>query len=255
MQLTDDQRRSLYTDGYVRLPGAVPREKVHAALRAINASLGSEGMDPAKLVTYRAQSYCPELQQSPYITGLLTDTPVWSAAESVIGEGRIRPVRGGQIALRFPTMDEPPREPQPHLDGMYTPTNGVPEGTIANFTALIGVLLSDLTGPYAGNFTVWPGTHHIYERYFREHGPQSLLNGMPPVELPEPVQVTGQAGDVFLVHYQLAHGIAGNSSPHIRYAIFFRLLHVDHDQLHWECMTDIWREWAGMRDLTGLVRA
>jgi len=29
--------------------------------------------------------------------------------------------------------------------------------------------------------------------------------------------------------------------------IFFRLSHADHDALHWECMTDIWREWEGMR--------
>jgi hypothetical protein len=24
---------------------------------------------------------------------------------------------------------------------------------------------------------------------------------------------------------------------------------VDHEAVHWQCMTDIWREWAGMRDL------
>ena len=250
MGLTQEQKRRLYEDGYVKLPGVVPRDRVDAALRAINASLGSEGIDPAKLPTFRSRSYAPELQNSPHITALLNDTPLWGAAESAIGEGSIKAVESGQIALRFPVMD-PPGEPHPHLDGMYTPTNGVPKGTIANFTALVGVLLSDLPGPYAGNFTVWPGTHHHYERYFRERGPQSLLEGMPAVELPEPVQATGKAGDAFLVHYQLAHGIAGNGSPHIRYAIFFRLHHVEHDSMHWECMTDIWREWAGMREFTG----
>jgi hypothetical protein len=72
---------------------------------------------------------------------------------------------------------------------------------------------------------------------------------MPALPLPPPLQITGQAGDAVLCHYQLAHGIAGNGAPHIRYAVYFRLHHVDHEQLHWECMTDIWREWAGMRDL------
>jgi hypothetical protein len=247
MELTDAQKQRLYEDGYVHLPGIVPREKVDAALRAINASLGSEGIDPAKLTTFRAQTYAPEVTRTPYISGLLNDTPLWSVAESAIGPGQIKPVSSGQIALRFPVMDQP-GEPRPHIDGMYTPTNGVPEGTIANFTALVGVLLSDLPAGYAGNFTVWPGTHRIYEQYFREHGPQALLEGMPRVDLPEPVQITGRAGDAVLVHYQLAHGIAGNGSPHIRYAIFFRLHHVDHESMHWECMTDIWREWAGMRD-------
>lgn len=248
MELTGVQKQVLYEDGYVKLPGIVPRESVDEALRAINSSLGVEGVHPDNLTRFRAQSYCPELQQSPPITGLLTDSPLWRLAESAIGPGKVSPVKSGQIALRFPTID-PPREPQPHMDGMYTPTNGVPEGTIRNFTALIGVLLSDLPRGYAGNFTVWPGTHRLYESYFREKGPQSLLEGMPQVELPESEQVTGRAGDAVLAHYQLGHGIAGNSSPHIRYAIFFRLHHVGHDALHWECMTDIWREWEGMQEV------
>ena len=100
-----------------------------------------------------------------------------------------------------------------------------------------------------GNLTVWPGSHLLYEQYFRDRGPQALLEGMPTVPLPEPRQLTGQPGDAVLCHYQLGHGIAANTSPNIRYAIYFRLKHVDHDAIHWECMTDIWREWAGMRDV------
>ena len=252
MDLTREQKQALYEQGFVKLPGIVPQELVNTARRAINASLGSQGIDPARLTTFRAQSYCPELQRDPAITNLLTTSPAWSLAESAIGRGKIKPVKGGQIALRFPTM-ESPADPRPHLDGMYTPTNGVPEGTIANFTALVGVFLSDVIQEFAGNFTVWPATHRLYETYFREHGPQSLLDGMPPVELPAPQQVTARAGDAVLCHYQLAHGIAGNGSPNIRYAIFFRLHHVDHDELHWECMTDIWREWEGMQEIARSV--
>ena len=248
--LTDEQKRQFQQDGFLTLPGIVPRERVDAALRAINASLGERGMHPDELPTLRARSYAPELQDAPAITGLLHETPLWGLAESAIGPGRIRPVGRGQIALRFPVTTEP-AEPRPHIDGMYSPTNGVPKGEIRNFTALVGVLLSDLPGVAAGNFTVWPGTHRLYEGYFREHGPQALLEGMPRVALPAPRQITGQAGDAVLCHYQLAHGIAGNGSPHIRYAIFFRLSHVDHDNVHWECMTDIWREWEGMRGVGG----
>src|SRR5207248_11508361 len=65
--------------------------------------------------------------------------------------------------------------------GMHSPTNGVPEGVIRNFTMLVAVFLSEVAGPYSGNFTVWPGTHHEYERYFSQHSPQSLLEGMPPI--------------------------------------------------------------------------
>lgn len=250
MELTREQKQEFCDNGYIKLPGVVPMERVHQARRAINASLGQNGMDPAQLTRFRAQTYCPELTKEPVITDLYNATPIKELAESAVGAGQIRPVGSGQIALRFPSMD-PPREPGPHLDGMYTPTNGVKEGTIANFTALVGVFLSDLPEPYAGNFTVWPGTHTLFERYFRERGPQALLEGMPKVDLPQPEQFLGRAGDAALVHYQLAHGIAGNGSPNIRYAIFFRLSHVDHERYHWECMTDIWAEWSGMREIVG----
>lgn len=248
MELTNEQKRAIYENGYVHLPGIVPRELMRDALRAINSSLGNEGIDPSQLQKFRAQSYCPELQRTRHITNLLYESPLWELAGSAIGPGRVSPVGGGQIALRFPTM-EPPREPDPHIDGMYTPTNGVPKGTIANFTALVGVFLSDVPDEYSGNFTVWPGTHRVYEQYFREKGPQALLEGMPEVGLPEPRQVTASAGDAVIAHYQLGHGIAGNASPNIRYAIFFRLSHVNHDSVHWECMTDIWLEWEGMREV------
>ncbi len=232
--------------GVLKLPGIVPPELVARARRAINAHIGENGIDPAQLNRYRAQSYCEGLGGTECITDLYNATPIKAVAESLIGEGKVRPVKGGQIALRFPSMDETPRLPRPHLDGMYSPTNGVKEGTIANFTALVGVFLSDVPEPWMGNFTYWPGTHTLYEAYFRENGPQSLLNGLPPIDLPEPVQFTGKAGDAALVHYQMGHGISGNISPNIRYAIFFRLSHVDHDKYHWECMTDIWKEWAGV---------
>ncbi len=247
MIISDAQQQEFYGNGFIKLPGIVPRAVVDAALQAINASLGAHGMAPDQLPTFRAQTYCPTLTDTSSITDLLHASPLWSLAESAVGVGKVRPVRSGQIALRFPTTDTL-GDPQPHIDGMYTPTNGVPEGTIASFTALIGVFLSDLPHDNMGNFTVWPGTHRLYADYFRAHGAQALLAGMPRVALPAPTQVTGHAGDAVLCHYQVGHGIAGNSSPHIRYAVFFRLTHVDHDARRWECMTDIWREWGGLQD-------
>lgn len=247
LELTPPQRGSLAADGYVLLPGIVPRAAVEAALHAINRSLGSDGLPPERLTQYSAQSYCPPLQGSPLIAGLFNDSPLRSVCESVIGSGSIRPVRGGQIALRFPNTDSP-RTPGAHIDGMYTPTNGVAQGTIANFTALVGVFLSDVPTADAGNFTVWPGSHRLHEAYFRERGPQSLLQGMPRVDMPEPRQITARAGDAVLCHYLLGHGVAANASPHIRYAIFFRLTHVDHDSMKWESMTDMWRQWPGMQE-------
>ncbi len=248
LEITLAQKRTLYENGFVKLPGLVSQELVHNALRAINSSLGSKGMDPTQLSIFRSQSYCPEIRPTTYITDLLYASPLWSLAESAIGVEAIQPVESGQIALRFPTMNTP-QEPEPHIDGMYTPTNGVPKGQILNFTALIGIFLSDIPDKFMGNFTIWPGTHHIYSDYFRQHGPQSLLNGMPPVSLPTPVQITARAGDAVLCHYLLGHCAVGNTSPFIRYSIFFRLMHKNHESWRWETMIDPWIEWAGMQEV------
>lgn len=247
MKLTPNQKQKLYTDGYVKIPGVIPHFMVEEAVRAINHSLG-EGIDPAQMMTFRQRSFCPELQRTPVITDLFNKTPALALAESAIGQGKIQPVRGGQIALRFPLLLDPPLPPTPHLDGMHGKYNGVPEGEIRNFTMLVGVALSDVTTDYAGNLTVWPGTHHIYEQYFRERGPQALLEGMPKVDLPEPAQLTARAGDVMLVHYEVSHSAAPNVSPYPRYAIYFRLKHVDHDTHPREAMTNIWMDWEEMRE-------
>ncbi|MBM7563073.1 phytanoyl-CoA dioxygenase family protein [Paenibacillus sacheonensis] len=248
MKLSFEQKASMLKNGYIHVPGVIPKVMVDQAMRQINHSVG-EGMDPAKMPTYRSQSFCPELQDLPVIAGLFNDTPVKALVEDLIGHGEAKPVGSGQIALRFPTLQDPPKRPQPHLDGMYTPFNGMEEGTIGNFTMLVGVLLSPVRDDYAGNFTVWPGTHALYESYFREHGPEALLNGMPPVELPEPIQTKGEPGDVFLVHYQLAHGVATNVSPLTRYAIFFRVKHSEHEA-DWKApMKDIWLHWPGIREI------
>ncbi|HZG86265.1 phytanoyl-CoA dioxygenase family protein [Paenibacillus sp.] len=247
MKLSYDQKKQLIDDGYVRIPGVVPPAMIRNALQAINHSIGS-GMDTEKMPIYRAQSFCPELQQAPVIGDLFDRTPAIDLVASALdGRDSFRRGKGAQIALRFPMLQDPPPRPAPHLDGMYTPTNGVKEGTIASFTALVGILLSDLPETNAGNFTAWPGSHRQFEQYFREHGPEALLNGLPPVELPEPRQITGRAGDMILCHYLLGHGIAPNVSPNIRYAVFFRMTHVDHE---WrKPMTDMWMHWGGVRDI------
>ncbi len=88
------------------------------------------------------------------------------------------------------------------------------------------MVLSEIANADMGNLTVWPGSHLQYEQYFRDGGPEALLQGMPEVPLAEPRQLTGQPGDAVRCHYQLGHGNAGNNSPHIRYAIYLRLKHV-----------------------------
>ena len=236
------QKRRLVRDGYLRVPGLVPRERVDSALALINRSLGERGLPPDRLKELRARSYCPELVRAPEIQALYAETPARALAEAAIGP--VRPPEEGQIALRFP--EGQPREIFPHIDGMYTPDNGVPAGTLVHFTALLGVFLSDVPGPQAGNLTVLPGSQRILEAHFRQHGTGALTN-LPPLGPCRPRPLLGRAGDVVLAHYALAHAAAANLSPHIRYAVFFRLYHADHERFGTGPLTDLWGQWQGLR--------
>ena len=70
-----------------------------------------------------------------------------------------------------------------------------------------------------------------------------------PLEMPQPQMMTARPGDAFFVHYQVAHAAAPNISPHPRYAIYFRLRHVDHKAQLFETLTDIWLGWDGMHEI------
>jgi hypothetical protein len=242
VELTHNQKKHLYEKGYVVLRGVVPEIMVNEAKRSINRAL-----DP---IASREQ--LDQLRSSDILVDLYYKTPAQQLVHSVMHSEQLEPISSTQIALRFPHLREKQGRVVPHLDGIHAPGNGVKEGTIANFTALMGVLLSDLPETDAGNFMVWPGSHLKFAEYFREHGAEALLEGMPRIDWPEPpVQIIGKAGDVVLVHYLMGHTASYNYSPNIRYAAFYRLAD-KRIKLNWqESMTDLWKYWPGMQGFTG----
>jgi hypothetical protein len=241
-----EETRALLAEGYVLWPGLVARDRVDAALGAINASLGQEGIARDALDTMRAQTFCPELANAPPILDLYRGTQLAALARAAVGPERVRDPGVGQIALRFPSPRASRVEPRPHIDGMPQPLNGVAPGTIYHFTALAAVFLSDTDGPFQGNFTVWPGTHRELASHFGAHGTDVLLQRFPPIALPAPRQLVVRAGDALLAHYLLAHSAAPNLGPHVRYAVFFRLFHDAHDPASTATLVDLWREWDGV---------
>lgn len=244
MKLTHAQLRAIHDDGYVKVENVIPRIMVDAALRAINANIG-RGMPPDQMARFGARSFCPELQSAPALIGLFNDTPLRSLLSSALGCD-LAPVTSCQIALRFPVLVDPPPAPGAHLDGIATPDNGGTPGELWSFTSLVGVFLSDTPSSDMGNFTAWPGSHERYAVHFREHGTEKLANGAPAIALGPPRPVLAHAGDAAICHYQLGHGITANTSPYIRYAVFFRILHPNHGAEKWDVLTDIWRHWPGV---------
>ena len=89
--LRPEQKQQLREEGYVLLPGAVPRELVETALGAINHSLGSEGMAKDALPGFRARTFTPELVTAPAILDLYGKSELVAAAGEAIGS--VKPPR------------------------------------------------------------------------------------------------------------------------------------------------------------------
>lgn len=239
----EDWRVRLRRDGYAVFPRLCPEALVAAARAAIDRDLAAN-YDPKRQIEYDHISSCPDLRRARVLMALLLKSGIREKLDEAIGFRRLAYDPRAQVALRRARNAAAPRPPEAHIDGLPTPHNGVPADVLVlNFTALVGVFLSPVHRDFSGNFTVWPGSHHILERHFREHGPEALRNGMPAVPLGEPVQLRAAPGDVVLCHYQIAHAAADNLSDTDRYAIYFRLWLKDIDQRRWDLMTNIWRGW------------
>ena len=241
-------RSSFKTNGYYHFPQLLSPDLIRVARNRIEQELATN-YDPARQVEYENQSYCPGLRKSAEIMGLFHSAPVRDVLESLVNRKQME-CDSGQIAIRRAHNVAQIEPPYPHIDGIPTPDNGMQEAEITPFSMLIGVFLSDVVTDFAGNFTVWPGSHVLIESYFRERGQSAVREGMPSIPLGAPKQLLSKIGDVVVCHYQLAHAAAVNTSDNDRYAIFFRLRHRELDpdnkayaRNRWEHLTDLWSGW------------
>ena len=248
MILDKTQLHRMYRDGFIVLPQAVSIELTTAARQAINHDLGESGLIPDQLPVLREKGYCPDLCCAPVITDLANRSNIRHVAEQLLGA--LQPITKSWILLRFPGPSSGEGAgPIGHIDGIGTGVNGTPAGRInRNFTLMAVVYLHDLPDVNAGNFTVWPGSHWMIRDYFDRNGPQALKDGMPCLDYErDPVVITGKQGDVVLCHHLLVHGPSPNTSANIRYAAIFRIRHRDLDTVGHDALTDMWREWPGVR--------
>lgn len=231
----------LRAQGYVHFAGITPEHLLTSARKAIDLDLSSN-YDPQRQLEYDNQSFCPDLRGSPPIINLLIESPILKVLDEAFGLEKIAWDKG-QIAIRRAHNTPKPSPPVAHIDGFSSGLNGLDEGKIYNHTVTVGVFLTPTTTVFAGNFTVWPGSHYIYERYFRERGPRAMKEPMPTLDIGQPVQLMCGVGDVVLAHYQLGHNAAVNTSDFDRIAVFFRIwLHgVELDR--WHYLTNIWEGW------------
>lgn len=221
--LSHDELLFFRDNGYLQVRDIVPRALVDAALRIINMELGRVGGG-----MQRNQLGHPVLGggvgASAAVVHLLTQTPLFTLAQRLLGRAKCSVPREGQVALVFPRDGTPPPEhprSQWHIDGLET-------GSYSPFTMLIGVSLSDQMTEFAGNFTVFPGSHTILQarckaNMERKSDQHDLINSNPLaaalIDRPDvgPArQLLARAGDAVFAHQKLAHSAGMNFSPNIR---------------------------------------
>jgi Phytanoyl-CoA dioxygenase (PhyH) len=242
LAVTQRRFEHLRRNGWALFPSAVPHDLVAAATDAIHTDR-AQHHDPRRQSEYDHISYCPDLRDKPPIGELLTHSPAKAILDRALGWNEIEH-DCGQVAIRQAHNSDNPYPPKPHIDGIGTGRNGrAPGSEISNFTALVGVFLTRVDTEFAGNFTVWPGSHNRLEAYFRNRGPDAAQEGMPQIELGDPVQLFANPGDVVVCHYQLAHSAAVNVSSNDRIAVYFRVWLKGIENRRWELLTNIWNGW------------
>ena len=239
-----DWRASLRERGYAHWSRVVPPAMLDAARAAIAEDLRLH-YDAAREREYSSRTYCPAIVAARPILDLVEASPVRGLLDDAIGFDALGR-SDGQIAIRWAHNVDREFAPDWHIDGISSPDNGVPPGALDTLTAIVGVFLTTQPRAFAGNLTVWPGSHERLARHFRERGPQSLYEPLPEVDLGAPEQLVCEAGDVVLMHYLLAHDAAVNTSGVDRIAVYFRTLlrAIDDGRWdRWECLADPWRGW------------
>jgi hypothetical protein len=197
--LTREQLREFGDRGYLVLRGVVP-ERMLAPVDAEISALVAGSPPPADAVS--SYSYSEPPGRLPASDAALRDSPAIRLAQALMTP---RTLDHGldhiQVALNIPPS--PHRPGAPHLDG-HRPEQARPE----SFTMLAVIYLVDESAPDSGNLWVWPGSHLVHERLFREQGLTALLATSghaallaDPPRYSEPEQVLAGRGDLLLATF------------------------------------------------------
>jgi hypothetical protein len=186
-------------------------------------------------------------------------------AEELVGEGRLEPPgETGRIVLRFSQKDtlttpgsEQAGDINSHIDGVNVGSS------MPTFGAAIYL---DRIQPRGGGFTVWPGSHHLVGKYYREEAGDIYAGdgGIPALspdgtwaedrqlsEQFDPIEVHGDPGTVVLWHGHMEHTGGINLSPgSVRMGLFDRF---DLREDVYDDIMDYARHpidyWEGLRDV------
>ncbi len=247
--LTDADKNFFKENGYLVKHNVLSAVQISAAQDALWEGIEADRNDPKTWID--ANPRVPVPSNHPAISATAQESPAFAMAEELVGKGRLNPGNPGP-RLVFPSgSDEWALPEHGHLDGYYTPNNGVPEGTVGIFHVGLTIYVEHIE-PRGAGFIVWPGSHKVAHEYFKNHSLLSIQGGTSQTLFaglenpPRAMEITGPPGTVCFWHGQLVHTGSKNCARNIRMALIARLSRKDLNDIRFESPDDMWTYWEGI---------
>lgn len=193
---TEDAVKSMYTDGYVILPGVLNRREAEE----FRALIDGKGGDDAQ---YNVKGWCynkhlpMKFHQDPTVLKYMDPDPLMAVVDAILGAD-CHVLSGGMWVTGAG------RKMNIHADHIYVSLpediHNDPRVVIPIFSCSAHYYLKDMTAEM-GPTTLIPGSH----RAGRPPRDESTWNGQPPKA------VIVKAGDVCLFRHELWHGAGSNT--------------------------------------------
>jgi len=205
-------------NGFVKLPGAVPRGVVDACTGLLWEATGLDPRDPS---TWAEPVYWVGGMSQPPFVQAMNSMVVLDACEMLAGPGRWKPRDSmGSFPLRFPHDAEPDGLGW-HVEGSYTPAGETSYWTNVRSRdrALLALYLFTDIEMDDGPTRIRVGSHlavpPVLEPYGEEGaaGPTFAAALVAATEHCEVAYATGSAGDVYLCHPFVVHAAQANHGP------------------------------------------
>ena len=247
--LTFEDKDVFKENGYLIKRGVLSDAQVQAARDALWDGIEADRNKTETWVQAGPRVPCPG--SHPAIRATVQESPVFSMMEEMVGVGQLNGGGPGPH-LVFPSGgDEWTGAKHGHLDGYYTPTNGVPEGTVGYMTINVTIYVEHIEHR-GGCFTVFPGTHRMAYEYFKTHSLLSVEGGSSnqiwsDEEMPAALEFEGAPGDACFWHGQMVHTGSKNVNQNIRMALIGRFSRKNSNDIRFETPDDMWADWEGLR--------
>lgn len=262
--LSDEQLGFFARNGFLHLPGVIAPQICQRLVRKTWEKL-PQHWDPEDGRTWQGlvQDSCHAatvdvrrghlkfqkgdlLQDASVKAGFYPNTRLGTLASQIIG-APIAPIRVRGLYCIVPLREDfTCSTPQvPHIE--------------SHPTQLVSLCYLEDVLPGAGGLLVWPGSHRpIYH---------TMVSRLEFVAAPdhakvfadwaskEPIEISGQRGDVVIIHHRLLHAPSVNRSERIRFGFLCDYHRADfRDLLTRVPSEDTWEDWPAIRNLSPSIR-